>query len=131
MPDVLPDVRSRRSFSTSPSPRPSDGDLTAAVDDAHLVVDVALQLLLLLSPDATKWDVPAGAVDRALWSDERFERARARVREVEDRLRATVPSKFYPDLDDLSDAVHRAMSDAAECGWRLGFAMARRPEVVS
>ena len=121
----------RRSFSTAPSPRPSDGDLTVAFDHAHLIVDTGLQLLLTLSPDTSRWEVPAGAVDAALWSDERFERATKRVREVQARLRANVPSRFHPDLDDLDDAVLRGLNEAAEIGWKLGLTVSRRAVAVA
>lgn len=85
-----------------------------------------METLILLSPDTSAWAVPAGAVDRACYADERYDRAQRRVREVQERLRKTTPARFHPDIDDLDDAVVRAMTEAAECGWRLGMTMARR-----
>lgn len=119
-------MRSRSRFSTAPSPRPSDGDLTVAVDYAHLLVDTALQTLLILSPDTSTWEVPIGAVDAATWKDERLDRARNRVREVQARLRANLPARHHPDLDDLDDAMARGLDEAAGVGWRLGMSVSRR-----
>lgn len=119
-------MRRHRSFSTAPSPRPSDGDLTVAFDHVHAILDTAVSALLLLSPDTTAWDAPTAAVDAACWADDGFVRAHKRVREVEDRLRASIPAKHHPDIDDLHEAVHRAVSDAAEIGWKLGVAVVRR-----
>ena len=116
----------RRSFSTAPSARPEDGDITAAVDHVHAIIDTAVSALLLLSPDTTAWAAPAGCVDAACWADEGFVRAHKRVREVEDRLRGTIPAKHHPDIDDLHEAVQRAVSDAAEIGWKLGVTVVRR-----
>lgn len=109
-----------------PSARPEDGDITVAVDHVHSIIDTAVSALLLLSPDATAWAAPTAAVDAACWADEGFVRAHKRVREVEDRLRGTIPAKHHPDIDDLHEAVQRAVSDAAEIGWKLGVTVVRR-----
>jgi hypothetical protein len=119
-------VRHRRSFSTATCPRPDDGDITAAVDHVHAILDTAVTTLVLLSPDTTAWAAPAAAVDAACWADDRFVRAHRRVQEVEDRIRRAIHEKHHPDLDDLHDAVQLAVSDAAEIGWKLGVSVIRR-----
>ena len=109
-----------------PSPRPEDGDITVAVDHVHAIIDTAVSALILLAPDTTAWAAPASCLDAACWADEGFVRAHKRVREVEDRLRSSTPAKHHPDIDDLHEAVNRAISDAAEIGWKIGVAVVRR-----
>lgn len=98
----------------------------------HGLLDGTLEALMLLSPEVTTWEVPSSCVDRAFYSDERFAKAHRRVREVLDRLRDDIPARHREDVDDVDTAVRRAMSDAAEVGWRLGMAMSRKsPEVAA
>jgi hypothetical protein len=96
-----------------------------AVSRLHGLLDATVETLMLLSPDTASWEVPSGCVDRAFYSDERFSKAHRRVREVLDRLRDSIPVRHHEDVDDVDTAVRRAMSDAAEVGWRIGMAMSR------
>lgn len=124
-------MRHRSRASLPIGPRPPDEDVESAVSRLHGLLDGTLEALMLLSPEVTTWEVPSISVDRAFYSDERFSKAHRRVREVLDRLRESTPARNHDDIDDVDTAVRRAMSDAAEVGWRLGMAMSRKGAEVA
>lgn len=106
-------------------PPANPDDIESARWHLHYVVDAALQALLLLAPDTSTWEVPVGALDKAVEQHDGYVRGRRRVRDGVQRLQEVLPEHRHPDLDELEEHVRTAMTDASEAGWRLGLLMSR------
>lgn len=89
--------------------------------DAVLTARDALAVALVALQGVPEAEVPSDALDAALGLDEPYRAARARFRELHERLRD------HRDFFEFESIVNEMVTTAVDVGFRVGISMTVRP----
>lgn len=89
--------------------------------DAMLAARDALLVALVALGGVPDCDVPSDALDAALGLDESYTKARARFRELHERLRG------HRDFFEFEAATNEMATTAVDLGFRVGISTVRTP----